>query len=103
MADITSFLFVRHLRADNSAHVLRYRRGKLVKSGRGLAFWFSPMTASIAEVPVDDRELSLSVTARSSDFQDVSVQGVITYRVADPVALAERVDFTIDTRTGVHL
>lgn len=103
MADIRSFVFIRHLRADHASHVLRWRDGKLAASGRGLAFWFLPMSASIAEVPVDDRELALSVTARSADFQDVAVEGVITYRVADPTALADRVDFTIDTRTGVHL
>jgi regulator of protease activity HflC (stomatin/prohibitin superfamily) len=103
MADISSFIFVRHLRSDNGSHVIRYRRGKVAQSGRGLAFWFAPMSASIAEIPVDDRELPLSLSARSADFQDVSVQGVITYRVADAVALADRVDFTIDTRTGLHL
>lgn len=103
MADIRNYVFFRHLRADNSAHVIRYRRGKLVAGGRGLSFWFSPMTTSIAEIPIDDRELPLALGARSADFQDVAVQGVITYRVTDPVALADRVDFTIDTRTGVHL
>jgi regulator of protease activity HflC (stomatin/prohibitin superfamily) len=103
MADIRNYLVIRHLRADHASHVIRYRGGRLVASGRGLSFWFSPMTASIAEVPVDDRELALSVTARSADFQDVAVEGVITYRVADAAALAERVDFTIDTRSGVHL
>jgi regulator of protease activity HflC (stomatin/prohibitin superfamily) len=103
MANITSFLFLRHLRADNSAHVIRYRRGKVVASGRGLTFWFWPLTTSIAEIPVDDREVPLSIAARTADFQDVSVQGVVTYRVADPVALADRIDFTIDGLRGVHL
>jgi regulator of protease activity HflC (stomatin/prohibitin superfamily) len=103
MADITTFLFLRHLRADTSAHILLYRRGKVITGGRGLSFWFWPMSTSIAEIPVDDRELPLSLTSRSADFQDVSVQGVVTYRVVDPVALAERVDFTIDNRRGVHL
>lgn len=103
MATISNFIIVRHLRADNSSHVIRYRGGKLAHSGRGLAFWFAPMSASIAEVPIDDRELALSVAARSADFQDVSVQGVITYRVVDAVALADRVDFTIHTSSGAHL
>lgn len=103
MADVRNFLVVRHLRAESSSHVLLYRRGTLVRSGRGLAFWFLPMTASIAEVPVDDRELPLAIRARSADFQDVTVQGVLTYRVVDPAALAEHVDFSIDTLRGVHL
>ena len=103
MADINSYWFVRHLRAESSAHVLHFRRGRLARSGRGLSFWFSPMSASIAEVPVDEREVPLALQARTSDYQDVSVQGVITYRVVDPEALAQRIDFTIDNARGVHL
>lgn len=102
MADIRNFALVRHLRSESSSHVLHYRHGRLVANGRGLAYWFLPMTASIAEIPVDDRELALATRARSSDFQDVTVQGVLTYRVVDPAALAEHVDFSIDTARGVH-
>lgn len=102
MADVTRLLFVRHLRADASAHVLHFKGEKLVRSGRGLAFWFFPMSSSIAEVPVDDREVSLVVHGRSADYQDVTVQGVVTYRVVDPRVAASRVDFTIDLATGAH-
>ncbi len=102
MADIRNLLFARHLRSDASAHILVFRGGKTVMSGRGLAFWFAPMSASIAEVPVDDREIALSVHARTADFQDVSVQGIVTWRVLDPAKVAERVDFSIDTLRGRH-
>jgi regulator of protease activity HflC (stomatin/prohibitin superfamily) len=103
MAQITNLIAARHLRADATAHVLHYRGAKLVHSGRGLAFWFLPMSSSIAEVPLDDRELSILFHARSSDFQDVTAQGVVTYRIADPATLAQRVDFTIDPARGVFL
>ena len=103
MAEIRTLGVARHLRADTTSHVLRYTRGQLVASGRGLSFWFLPLSTSIAEVPVDDRDQSFVFHARSADFQDVVVQGAITYRVNDPARLAERVDFTIDLRTGVHL
>ncbi|MBK6520561.1 MAG: band 7 protein [Polyangiaceae bacterium] len=103
MADIRRYWLVRHLRSDTSHHVLHYRRGRLVASGRGLSYWFSPMSASVAEVPVDDQEVPLAVEARTADYQDVTVQGVLTLRVTDPEALASRVDFTIDTARGVHL
>lgn len=102
MAEIRNFGFIRHLRADSSSHVLRYRRGRLHRQGRGLAFWFMPMSASIAEVPVDDRELTFLFHGRSGDFQDVVAQGVITYRIVDPARLAERIDFTVDLAGGVH-
>lgn len=102
MADVTRLFFVRHLRADASSHVLHYKGERLVRSGRGLAFWFMPLSSSIAEVPVDDREVSLIVHGRSADYQDVAVQGVVTYRVVDPRVLASRVDFTIDLATGAH-
>jgi regulator of protease activity HflC (stomatin/prohibitin superfamily) len=57
----------------------------------------------VAEVPVDDRELSILFHARSSDFQDVTAQGVVTYRIAEPATLADRIDFTIDLSTGAYL
>lgn len=104
MAEIRSFFgVVRHLRSEPSSHVLRYRGGTLRGSGRGLAFWFLPMSASIAEIPIDDRELPFLFHGRSSDFQDVTAQGVITYRVVEPERLSERVDFTIDLSSGGYV
>ena len=103
MADITNPLpqpFLRHLRAQPVSHVMRYRRGRLVREGAGLAFWFRPITTAIAELPVDDRELPFLFHARSADFQRVTVQGAITFRVGDPALLAERIDFSIDLRSG---
>ncbi len=57
MAEIKRFTIMRHLRSEPSQQILRFRRGRPVESGRGLAFWFHPLSASIAEVPADDCEL----------------------------------------------
>ena len=103
MSEIRRYPFVRHLRADASSHVLFFRRGRLRAGGRGLAFWFSPLSASIAEIPVDHREQAFLFHGRSADFQDVTAQGLLTFRVEDPEALAACMDFTIDLATGLHL
>lgn len=100
MAYLSNFGFAAQLRADASSHVIRYRKGRVRQSGRGLVFWFRPETASIAELPMDDREMALFVKGRSQDFQTLAVQGTLTWRVADPELLAARVDFTIDLRSG---
>src|SRR5215470_10149489 len=102
MADIKRYPvpFLRHLRADAGVHVMRFRNGRPVKSGRGLAFWFLPRRASIAELPVDDRNMVLFFKGRSKDFQAVAVQGNLNWRVADPNVLGMRVDFSIDLKNG---
>jgi hypothetical protein len=103
MAEITRLPFVSHLRAESSVHVVFDSGGRRVAAGRGLQFWFLPMRASVAELPADDRDLGLLFSSRTRDFQEVSVQGVVTWRVADADKLASRVDFTVDLRTGKWL
>jgi regulator of protease activity HflC (stomatin/prohibitin superfamily) len=100
MANISSLLFWRHLRAAPTSHLIFHKNGKLVRRGRGLAFWFMPLGTSLTEVPLEDRELSILVRGRSSDFQEVVIQGVVTYRIKDPEVIAERVDFGLNTKTG---
>lgn len=103
MSDIRRFPGMSHLRAEPTAHVLRYRKGELISSVRGGSFWFRPLTSAVAEVPIDDREQSFLFNGRTSDFQDVGVQGAITYRILDPELTARRVDFGIDLRSGSYL
>lgn len=101
MAEIKrSFPIVRHLRAEPTSHVLDYRGGKLRREGPGLTFWFRAINTAVAEVPIDDRELPFLFHARSADFQELTVQGAINFRVADPRLLARRVDFTVDLDSG---
>jgi regulator of protease activity HflC (stomatin/prohibitin superfamily) len=103
MAQITSYPTLRQFRSDASAHVQLFRSGHRVRSGRGLAFWFRPDGASISEIPMADRQLPFVLKGQSADFQELSVQGIVTWRVADPEVLGDRVDFTLDLRTGLHI
>lgn len=100
MTTIREFPIVSHLRAEPTSHILRFRNGERVSSTRGGGFWFLPLSTTIADVPVEDREQSFLFPARSADFQDVTVQGTVTYRVQDPALAARRIDFSIDLTYG---
>ncbi|MFI6938183.1 SPFH domain-containing protein [Streptomyces sp. NPDC050418] len=100
MADITRRFGLRHLRCAPTAHIRHLRAGKVVHDGEGLSFWYRSLSAALSEVPVDDRELAMSFHARTADFQDVSTQATVTYRISDPVTAAARIDFSIDPDTG---
>lgn len=100
MADIARYPFLHHVRGTTTTHLQHVRNGRTVHAGTGAAFWFRPLSAVLSEVPVDDRELPLLFHARTSDFQDVTVQATVTYRLADPGTAAGRIDFSIDPETG---
>lgn len=100
MADIRSYVLVRHLRGAPTLHVRHVRHGKLAHDGTGLSFFFRPLSAVLSEVPVDDRELPLVFHARTADFQDLAVQASVTFRVTDPATACARIDFSVDPDTG---
>ncbi len=95
MADISRFGPVAHLRANPTTHVRHLRSGKLAHDGAGQAFWFRPLNSALSEIPVDDREQPLLFHGRTVDFQDVTVQATVTYRITDPALAAQRLDFGI--------
>jgi regulator of protease activity HflC (stomatin/prohibitin superfamily) len=102
MADISKLFFWRHLRGEPSSHLILHKDGRLREQGPGASFWFYPLSASIAEIPLDDRELPFLFHGRSRDFQDVTTQGVITFRIVDPDRIARRIDFSIDLDEGAY-
>jgi len=102
MAQIKRMILWRHLRAEPTMHVMHYRSAKLVREGAGLAFWFVSPSTSVVEVPLAHREITFHFAGRSNDYQELSVQGVITYRINDPRVMASRVDFSIDLERGCY-
>ncbi|MEZ5991899.1 MAG: SPFH domain-containing protein [Planctomycetota bacterium] len=100
MAAITKLGLLRHLRAEPNQYILHYRAGKLARQGAGLAYWFMPMSASIALLPVEDAEATTLLHERTSDMQGVNAQLTVRYRVAKPELAARRVNFAISTETG---
>lgn len=101
MADVLKMPFFRRLRAEPNQHILHYRGGHLKRSGPGLAYWFNPLSAAIAQVPVEDCETTFLLKERSSDFQEVNVQTTIIYRISDPERAAKRINFTISLDNGL--
>jgi len=100
MADLTRYPFARHLRGAATTYVQHLRAGKVRHEGVGAAFWFTPRSAVLSEVPVDDRELPLLVRVLTADFQEVIVQGTLSFRFAAPALAAARLDFGLDPATG---
>ena len=89
-------MLIRSFKGEPSTHVIRYRNGKIVASGVGANFWYMPMNTSVAAVPVVSQEAQFLLTETTANYQEVSIQGTVTYRITDPTLVANRLNFTID-------
>lgn len=89
-------MFIQYFKGEPSTHVIRYRNGKIVASGEGANFWYMPLNTSVAAVPIVSQEAQFLFNETTANYQEVSIQGTVVYRIADPLRVASRLNFTID-------
>ena len=85
-----------YLKAPPTIYVMQYKGGGLVREGAGLSFWYSSPTSSIVKIPLASTGVPFVFNEVTADFQEATIQGELTYRVADPKRLAAVLDFTVD-------
>jgi hypothetical protein len=84
-----------YMKAPPTTYVLHYQNGRLRREGAGLAFWYLRPASTIVAVPVASRDVPFVFNEVTADFQAVTIQGQLTYRVAEPRRLAALLDFSI--------
>lgn len=87
---------IRYIKVSPTTHVMQYHRGKLVRQGAGLSFFCFAPTTSIVQVPLASTDVPFVFNEVTADFQDVTIQGELTYRVTSPDELAALLDFSVD-------
>lgn len=85
---------IRYVKAAPTMHVIQYVRGRVRRSGPGLSFYCFAPWSTIVMVPIGSIDAPFMVTESTADFQSVTIQGSLTYRVADPARLAMLLDFS---------
>ena len=87
-------------KAPPTTHVIHYAGGTVRREGAGLAFWYWAPTATILEVPLATTTVPFVFFDTTKDFQAVTVQGQLTFRVADPLRLAKALDYSVRPGRG---
>lgn len=94
ISEIINQLGIHFVKASPTTYVLHHRQGKLLREGAGLSFLYFAPTSTLSLVPVGSIDVPFAFSQVSSDFQAMTVQGQVTFRVADPKRLAELLDFS---------
>ncbi len=83
--------------------ILRYTGGALRSSGPGQAFFYWHYNTQIVAVPTQSQDASFVFNELTKDFQEVTLQGQVTFRIKDPKLTAGLFNFTIKPETYEYL
>jgi regulator of protease activity HflC (stomatin/prohibitin superfamily) len=88
---------IKFIKFDSMTYVIQYKHGKVQREGIGLSFYYYTPTSSITAIPLGSKDIQFIFNETTKDFQTITIQGQITYKIENPKQLAESLDFTLDT------
>src|SRR5436309_2926483 len=90
----------RYIKVPPTTFLLQFVNGEVRRQGVGLSFFYFAPGATLVAVPVGSTDAPFIFNETTADFQGVTVQGHLTYRVADPEKLASLLDYSIRPHGG---
>jgi hypothetical protein len=96
-------LGISYIKFPPTHFILHYVNGRLKRSGTGLAFYYYKPVASIVDIPVGSADVPFIFNEISADFQPLTVQGQLTFRVAGPEKVAAILNYTVDGAPGRYI
>jgi hypothetical protein len=88
-------LGIQFVKVDPTQYVLQFHKGQVVKEGLGLSFLYFAPTTSVVAVPMAAFDEGFMFEHVTRDFQAVTVQGQVVFRVKEPKKTAALLNFTL--------
>jgi hypothetical protein len=85
----------RYVKSSPNQYLMQFRDGHVVREGSGLAFLYFAPRSTLVSVPLNAVEAPFMFEEVTRDFQAVTLQGQVSYRVGQPRTLAERQDYSL--------
>ncbi|MBX2859158.1 MAG: NrtR-regulated NrtX [Cellvibrionaceae bacterium] len=86
---------LRYFKADSTTYAIKTVNGTIKRQGKGISFFYNSATTSISTVAVGTQEAPFIFNLQTADFQALSVQGQVSFRIADPLRAAELLNFNL--------
>ncbi|MEO7098433.1 MAG: SPFH domain-containing protein [Luteolibacter sp.] len=78
-----------------TTYAIQYKNGSVAREGMGLSFFYFAPTTTLVAVPMSSTETQFIFEEVTSDYQQLTVQGQVTYQVKDPLVLARSLDYSL--------
>ena len=84
-------------------YIIKYASGRITREGMGLAFFYLKHNTSVVSIPTSSTDASFVFNEVTNNFQAVTIQGQLTYRIASPGQAVTLLNFTIDPVRRAYL
>jgi hypothetical protein len=91
------------VKAQPNTFFLQYKKGRIVREGEGLSFFYFAPTSSLVAVPLVSVDIPFIFNEVTADFQGITVQGQVAYRVTNPKKLATLLNYTLAANNQNYL
>ena len=88
---------VRYLKTTPTQYVMQFKSGKVKREGAGLSFFYWEPTSTLVVVPLSSADVPFAFQESTADFQTITVQGQLTWRVSDARKLASLLDYSVNS------
>ncbi|HLZ58293.1 MAG TPA: SPFH domain-containing protein, partial [Ktedonosporobacter sp.] len=78
-----------YFKAEPTEYILAYSNGKIFRQGAGQTFWYWGPGTSIVLVPVSTVDALFVFNETTGNFQAMTVQGQMTYRITAPQTVVD--------------
>lgn len=92
-----------YFKSEPTEYVQLYTNGTISKQGAGRSFWYWGPSSSITLVPLSTIDALFVLNETSDNFQTVTLQGQLTYRIIAPQVTVTLLNFTINPHTRRYL
>jgi hypothetical protein len=91
-------MLLSYVKVPATHYALHFQQGRIRREGLGLSFFYYAPSATIAAIPMGSTDAPFAFVESTADFQQATVQGQLTYRIADPKKVASLLDFSIGSK-----
>lgn len=85
-----------YFKGQPTDYIQRYSSGAVLNEGMGLAFYYWHFNTQVVAVPTTSRDVDFLFNEITSNFQEITLQGQLTYRIREPKKAAELLNLRID-------
>lgn len=88
-------LNIKYIKVAPTTYLMQFKKGQVKSKGAGLALWYYAPSTSLVAIPTGTTDLPFIFKETTKDFQEVTVQGQLVYRIAEPEKLSALMNFTL--------